>query len=82
MNQKMIFETVKLDLRVGIYNAESDESIVFDQVAYRQAEINLMAFTNQINEYTAKELHRILDDQIKYINTQIQFVNSANNQEA
>ena len=77
MNRKMIFETIKLDLRVGIYNTESDESIIFDQVTSRQSEISLMAFTNQINEYTAKELHRNLDDQIKYINDQIQFVNSA-----
>ena len=72
MNQKMIFETIRLDLRVGIYNAGSDESIIFDQVAYRQSTINLMAFTNYINENIADDLHRNLDEQIKYINSKIQ----------
>ena len=77
MNRKMIFETIKLDLQVGIYNEKKTLGFVFDQVTSRQSELNLAVFTDQIDEYTAKELHRNLDDQIKYINAQIQFVNSA-----
>ena len=77
MNQKMIFETIRLDLRVGIYNAGSDESIIFDQVAYRQSTIDLMAFTNYISENIADDLHRNLDEQIKYINSKIQNENRA-----
>ena len=78
MNNLLIFEAIKLNLQVGIYTAENDESVTFETVAYRDSQTNLMAFTNQINDPIARELHRNLDKQIKYINDQIKFVNQRN----